>query len=71
MKIKEFYQLYYPNNIIFNNHLINKITDDSREAEENDVFVCVKGYNYDGHDYINEVIKKGVKTKQVMVQRLE
>jgi len=62
MKIKEFYQLYYPNNIIFNNHLINKITDDSREVEENDVFVCVKGYNYDGHDYINEVIRKGVKT---------
>ena len=38
MKIKEFYQLYYPNNIIFNNHSINKITDDSREVEEHYIF---------------------------------
>ncbi len=62
MKIKKFYDLYYPNNIILYNHQINKITDNSKEVSLNDVFICIKGYKNDGHDYIEEAVSKGCKT---------
>lgn len=62
MKIKEFYDIYYSNNILLYNHEINKITDDSNEIEDNDVFVCIKGHTCDGHDYIETAIQKGAKT---------
>ncbi len=37
---------------------INKIRTDSREVQKNDVFIALKGPNYDGHNFISEVIKK-------------
>lgn len=37
---------------------INKIKIDSRKIEQNDIFICIKGKNKDGHDYINEVKDK-------------
>ena len=41
---------------------IGKVTNDSRKAEEKDVFVCIKGYQMDGHDKIPEAIENGVST---------
>lgn len=38
---------------------INNIKTDSRLIEENDVFIAIKGKNYDGNDYIDEAIEKG------------
>lgn len=70
MKIKEFYNKYYPNNTIFYNHSINKITDNSKEVEQNDVFIAVKGYNHDGHDYIKEAIENGAKTIIISEERI-
>ncbi|MDE5539829.1 MAG: UDP-N-acetylmuramoyl-L-alanyl-D-glutamate--2,6-diaminopimelate ligase, partial [Bacilli bacterium] len=40
---------------------INDISYDSRRVEKNNVYVALKGYNKDGHDYIPEAIAKGAK----------
>jgi len=39
--------------------IITGIEDDSGKVEKNNLFVCIKGSNYDGHNYINEAIKNG------------
>ena len=38
---------------------INSICTDSRIIERNDIFIPIKGKNKDGHQFINDVIKKG------------
>ncbi len=40
---------------------IKKIVHDSREADENCMFVAIKGFNVDGHSYINDAINNGAK----------
>lgn len=40
---------------------INSISQDSRNIGEGDVFIAVKGYTVDGHDFINKVIEQGAK----------
>ncbi|MCP4051221.1 MAG: UDP-N-acetylmuramoyl-tripeptide--D-alanyl-D-alanine ligase [bacterium] len=36
-----------------------KISIDTRTIESGDVFIPVKGKNYDGHDYMEEAVRKG------------
>ncbi len=38
---------------------INDIKYDSRLVTKNDIYVCLKGYNADGHEYIPEAVSKG------------
>ncbi len=38
---------------------ITNLNSDSRKIKENGLFVAIKGYDVDGHDYIKEAIKKG------------
>ncbi len=38
---------------------ISKITDDSRTVENGDLFVCIRGTNFDGHNFMEDVIQKG------------
>ena len=38
---------------------INSIKTDTRLIEPGDVFIALKGKNYDGNDYIEEAISKG------------
>ena len=38
---------------------IGKIEYDSKNIQNKDVFVAIKGYEQDGNDYINEAIEKG------------
>ena len=38
---------------------IYSISYDSRKVKENSLFVCVKGTQYDGHDFISEAIENG------------
>lgn len=40
---------------------IKKIILDSRKVSEGDLFVCIHGALFDGHDFIADVIKKGAK----------
>ncbi len=49
-----------------NNELINENPDitsiemDSREVEKGSLFVCIKGYTVDGHDYAEKAVKVGL-----------
>ena len=38
---------------------ITGVTSDSRQFESGNVFVCIKGINFDGHDIAEDMIKKG------------
>lgn len=38
---------------------INKIAYDSRKVESGDIFVCIKGYQTDGHKYVSSAVEKG------------
>ncbi|MEN2454415.1 Mur ligase family protein, partial [Bacillus sp. JR_15] len=48
-----------------NNELINENPDitsiemDSREVKKGSLFVCIKGYTVDGHDYAEKAVKSG------------
>ena len=44
-----------------NNINIKKISKNSNEVESVDLFIAIKGVKYDGHDFITDVIKKGIK----------
>ena len=53
---KKFMKLFnniFPENKISN---INGISIDSRNIQENDIFIPLKGKNHDGNDFINEVL---------------
>lgn len=39
--------------------LIKEIKTDTRIINKGDVFIALKGKNYDGHDFIDEALKKG------------
>ena len=38
---------------------ITGISMDTREIQPGDLFVCIKGFNHDSHDYIKDAVKKG------------
>lgn len=38
---------------------INNICINSKEVKTGDLFVCIKGENSDGHDYVNEAVENG------------
>jgi len=43
------------------NKWITKISTDSRKLTPGDLFIAIKGDRFDGHNFIDEVIKKGAK----------
>jgi len=42
--------------------IVDGVSTDSREILPNDVFIALKGNNFDGHSFIKECIQKGVRT---------
>jgi len=38
------------------------ISIDSRTCSKNDLFIAIKGKNFDGHSFLLEVLNKGVKS---------
>jgi UDP-N-acetylmuramoyl-tripeptide--D-alanyl-D-alanine ligase len=46
-----------------------QISIDSRTIQPGDYFIPIKGPNYDGHQFINEVIKKGGKVLDVDIKK--
>ncbi|MCY6370357.1 UDP-N-acetylmuramoyl-L-alanyl-D-glutamate--2,6-diaminopimelate ligase [Clostridium ganghwense] len=38
---------------------INKIEYDSRKIEKGDIFICIEGFNVDGHKYVQSAYEKG------------
>ena len=50
-------------NLNLNQNIINKnYFIDSRDVKENSVFICIKGPNNDGHNYVNYVLNNFNKT---------
>lgn len=49
---------------------INKIEIDSRKVTKNDFFIAIKGYEKDGHDYIDDAIKNGASVILINEDRL-
>ena len=58
---KKYISNLYKDNLIYD-HLINKVSVNSKNVEKNDIFVAISGTNKDGNDYISEAIKNGAKT---------
>ena len=52
--INMFNQLYTNINI----DKINGISIDSRKIKQNDIFIPIKGRNFNGHNFINEIYSK-------------
>ncbi|MBT4331871.1 MAG: UDP-N-acetylmuramoyl-L-alanyl-D-glutamate--2,6-diaminopimelate ligase, partial [Candidatus Cloacimonetes bacterium] len=50
--------IFQQNLIINNNPLIENISTDSRSIKDNSLFFALKGDNFDGHDYVEKVLKK-------------
>ncbi|MBM7701770.1 UDP-N-acetylmuramoyl-L-alanyl-D-glutamate--2,6-diaminopimelate ligase [Metabacillus iocasae] len=48
-------------NIPSENVEITSIEMDSREVKEGSLFICVKGYTVDGHDYAHMAVEKGAR----------
>ena len=40
---------------------VSSLVSDTRKVEENSIFVAIKGYTVDGHEFISEAIRKGAK----------
>ena len=40
---------------------VNHLQNDSRKVTDRDVFVCIKGAGFDGHEFVEDVAKKGAK----------
>ena len=38
---------------------INNIENNSKNVKEGDIFVAIKGFDFDGHDYVSDAIKQG------------
>lgn len=45
---------------IHSENLINRVSIDSRDVDENTLFFAIKGERFDGHDFIADVAEKGV-----------
>ena len=60
IKNKESFTIMF--NDMFPNHKINNvngITIDSRDIQQDDIFIPIKGANYNGHDYIASALNSG------------
>ena len=44
---------------------IEDISYDSRTVIEGSMFICIKGNNVDGHDFIDDAIKRGAKASSI------
>lgn len=40
---------------------VNKITDNTNDILDGDMFFCIRGYNFDGHNFIDLVLSKGAR----------
>jgi len=40
--------------------LVQRVCTDSRQAQPNDLFFAIKGERFDGHDFLNEVVRKDI-----------
>ena len=53
----------FPLSAIHFDAVFHGVSIDSRTISPNDIFIALHGKDFDGHNYINEAIDKGVKVK--------
>ncbi len=51
------------------NITIKKIRTNSKEVEAGDLFIAIKGYKFDGHDFIDEAINRGASVIIYQIER--
>lgn len=51
----------------FANHIFQGTSTDSRKIQENEIFIAIQGEKSDGHDYLKDVLAKGIKL--ILVQK--
>lgn len=62
LTINDFIKVLHPIYTIgHSNGYVSSISYDSRKCERNSLFVAISGNNFDGHDYIEDAIKRGAK----------
>ncbi len=44
------------------NHLVSAVINSSKDSSENSIFFAIKGSNADGHQFIEDAVRKGAKT---------
>ena len=59
MTLNEFIKIIKGKSSIDSQELIKEIKTDTRKINKGDIFIALKGKNYNGEDFINEAIKKG------------
>ena len=59
--------IYYPEKY----SSVFSVSIDSRTLKKNSIYVALKGSNFDGHDFVNEAIKKGAKAIIVSNRKLK
>ncbi len=61
MKLTELFEPIRIKNIVglFSDEEINNITQDTRSVQAGDVFICISGANFDGHEYAAQAIENG------------
>jgi len=59
MTLNELIKVVEGDSILNSDIKIKDIKTDSRKIKKGDIFIALNGDKYDGHDYINEAIKKG------------
>lgn len=48
-----------PSPLVFEKRFVGEIATDTRNIQPGDVFIALKGENFDGHDFIDKAVEKG------------
>ncbi|MDK2802507.1 MAG: UDP-N-acetylmuramoyl-tripeptide--D-alanyl-D-alanine ligase [Oscillospiraceae bacterium] len=59
LKVSEIFDLFKMGIIFDKDIAINKISTDTREIEKGDIFIGIRGENFDGNFYIDDALLKG------------
>lgn len=60
MTLNEIIRVIEGNTTLKSDKKIREIKTDTRKINKGDIFIALKGKNYDGHDFVDEAINKGV-----------
>lgn len=58
--------IYYPD--LYKS--VTSVSIDTRSIKKNSIYVAIKGSNFDGHDFVDEAVKKGAKAIVVRSRKL-
>lgn len=58
--------IYYPD--LYKS--VSSVSIDTRSIKKNSIYVAIKGNNFDGHDFVDEAVKKGAKAVVVSSRKL-